>query len=392
MQEKTLPALLEGRDVVGQGRTGTGKTVAFLLGTFAHLLRRRPKKKRTPKDIRALVIAPTRELVVQIAQEAERLGRHTSITQHLVFGGVPLEKQTKGFVPGLDLLIGTPGRLIDFARRGAFGLRALDVLVIDEADRMFDLGFIRDLRWLLKKMPPPRMRQTMLFSATLSPRTLELAYAQMREPLVVRAETGSVAAERIDERVYFPAMEEKIPLLVGLLRREPVVRAIVFTNEKRTAEEVAQALARYGFPAGLLSGDVRQRKRLKILEDLQTGAVKVLVATDVASRGLHIPMVSHVFNFDLPEDPKDYVHRIGRTARAGATGTAISFACEKTAWNLPAIEEYVQHTIPRAAITDELVDIGEPTHPDAVPAGLGKDKLPPRSQGKKPRRKKRARR
>ena len=391
VQAKSLPEALKGRDVAAQGRTGTGKTAAFLIATFARLLHRRPAKGRKSSDVRALIIAPTRELAVQIAKDAARLGQYTDLRMHLVYGGMDMERQRKGFEGGVDVLIGTPGRLLDFYRQRLYSLRHAEIVVVDEADRMFDLGFIRDLRTLLRRCPPPGKRQTLLFSATLSYRVLELAYSHMHDPVYVRGETGTVAAERVDERVYFPANEEKLPLLIALLRQEPVVRGMIFTNEKKTAEEVARALARYGFAVGLLSGDVRQKKRLRILEDFQTGKLKLLVATDVASRGLHIPGVSHVFNYDLPQNPEDYVHRIGRTARAGASGVAISFACEDYALLLPEIEAYIQREIPRARITDEMLAIGEPTHPDAVPEGLKARAPQGKSQGggKKRRRGKR---
>jgi len=396
VQQKALPIALAGNDVAAQGRTGTGKTAAFLIATFTRLLKKQPSKRRRPQDLRALVLAPTRELAVQIAKDAAKLGKYTNLKMHLVYGGVDLERQRKGFEGGVDLLIGTPGRVIDFYKQKAFSLRFLDVLVLDEADRMFDLGFIRDLRWLFRRMPPPSRRQTLLFSATLSFRVLELAYEHMNEAEILRAEEGSVAVERIEERVYFPADDEKISLLIGLLRREEVVRGIIFVNEKQTAEKVARALAQYGFAVGILSGNVRQKKRLRILEDFHTGKLKLLVATDVASRGLHIPGVSHVINYDLPDDPEAYVHRIGRTARAGATGVAISFACERYAWNLPPIEAYIQRQIPRAKITDELLDIGEPTHPDAVAEGQkGADRAAPsqsRKSGRKSSKRKRSRR
>ncbi len=386
VQEACLPVTLSGKDVAAQGRTGTGKTAAFLITTFTHLLSSPPRQDRKPNQPRTLIIAPTRELVVQIAADAETLGKHTGLKRHLVFGGVDYEKQRRAFEDGVDILIGTPGRLIDYFKQGCYNLKQCDILIVDEADRMFDLGFIKDLRYLMRRLPPPDKRQSMLFSATLSQRVLELAYEHMNDPVKLRAEEGEITAEGITESLYHVAMDEKFPLLVSLLREDNVERGMIFINEKRTGERLAAQLARYGFAVGILSGDVRQNKRLRILKDFTAGKLHLLVATDVASRGLHIDGVTHVFNYDMPQDQQDYVHRIGRTARAGKKGVAISFACERFCFGLPDIEKYISRSIPAPAWDHERLEIGPPTHRSAMAEGLGKgDRQPTRPKESKGR-------
>jgi ATP-dependent RNA helicase RhlB len=355
IQAQTLPAALSGRDIAGQAQTGTGKTAAFLLALFHNLLTRPAAPGRPPTSVRALVIAPTRELAVQIYNDAEALGRHTGLRLAVVFGGTDYDKQRKQLEGGIDVLIGTPGRLIDYYKQHVYDLRHAQVVVLDEADRMFDLGFIADIRYILRRLPRPDERQSMLFSATLSQRVLELAYEHMNSPELVRIEPDKVTVDRVRQVIYFPSMEEKIPLLIGLLREYDARRTMVFVNTRRMAERLEETLRANGLNAQALSGDVPQRKRLKFMEDFHAGDLAVLIATDVASRGLHIPDVSHVFNFDLPQDPADYVHRIGRTARAGAAGDAISFGCEEYAVGLPDIEAYIGHKIPVSAINAAMI-------------------------------------
>jgi len=373
VQATALPITLAGQDVAGQGRTGTGKTAAFLITTLNRLLTNPPKQGRGIKHTRALIIAPTRELAVQISDDAKKLVKYTDLKLHTVFGGVDYEKQRLAFDDGVDILIGTPGRLIDYLKKGCYSLSLCEMLVIDEADRMFDLGFIKDLRFMMRKLPRYDERQSLMFSATLAHRVLELAYDHMNEPVKLRAEEGSLTADGIVETMYHTAMEEKFPLLVHLLREQKVERGMIFINQKRTGEKVARNLARYGFSVGILSGDVRQKKRMKILEDFSAGKLQLLVATDVASRGLHIDGVTHVFNYDLPDDAENYVHRIGRTARAGAKGSAISFACEHFCFGVPDIEAYIKRPIPLMHIEVEWLEIGKPTDPGAVAEGLGKE-------------------
>jgi ATP-dependent RNA helicase RhlB len=356
IQAQTLPVALSGKDVAGQAQTGTGKTAAFLIALYQTLLKNPASASRKPTSIRAIVVAPTRELAVQIFNDAEILVKHTGFRNAVVFGGVDYEKQRKQLADGgVDVLIGTPGRLIDYLKQHVFDMRHAQVLVLDEADRMFDLGFIADIRYILRRLPPPTNRLSMLFSATLSHRVLELAYEHMNNPELVRIEPDKMTVDRVRQLMYYPSMEEKIPLLIGLLRASEARRTMVFVNTKRMAERLEAALNANGFHAQALSGDVPQQKRLRFLRDFHNGDLAVLIATDVASRGLHIPDVSHVFNFDHPQDSADYVHRIGRTARAGAEGDAISFACEEYAVSLPEIEEYIGHKVPSAPIARELL-------------------------------------
>lgn len=355
IQAQTLPIALAGRDVAGQAQTGTGKTAAFLVALYQRLLTEPEPANRGPAAIRALVLAPTRELAVQIHHDAATLGRHTGLTHAVVYGGIDYEKQRKQLAEGIDVLIGTPGRLIDYYKQRVFDLRHTQVLVLDEADRMFDLGFIADVRYILRRLPHPERRQSMLFSATLSYRVLELAYEHMNNPELVRIEPDKMTVDQVRQVIYYPAMDEKVPLLIGLLRQAEARRTMIFVNTKRMAERLEATLKANGFNAQALSGDVPQAKRLRFLRDFHNGNLAVLIATDVASRGLHIPDVSHVFNFDLPQDAADYVHRIGRTARAGAEGDAISFACEEYAMSLPEIESYIGHKISSATISAELL-------------------------------------
>jgi ATP-dependent RNA helicase RhlB len=357
IQAQTLPVALAGRDVAGQAQTGTGKTAAFLIALFNRLLNDPPEDR--PPDAarasapRAIVIAPTRELAVQIHSDAEGIGKYTGLKLAIVFGGVDYEKQRRVLEEGVDVLIGTPGRIIDYFKQHVFDLRHIQVAVMDEADRMFDLGFIKDIRFILRRLPHPTLRLTMMFSATLSHRVMELAYEHMNNPELIRIEPDKITVDSVKQVLYFPSTEEKIPLLMGLLRRIDARRTMVFVNTKRIAEVLERTLTANGFVAQAISGDVPQTKRLKMMRDFHNGDIAVLIATDVASRGLHIPDVSHVFNFDLPNDAEDYVHRIGRTARAGAEGDAISFGCEEYAISLPDIERYIGHQIPRAAILPE---------------------------------------
>ena len=352
IQAETLPLALAGQDVAGQAQTGTGKTAAFLLAVMNRLLQSGASRGRQP---RALILAPTRELAIQIHKDALLLGRHTGLSLGLAYGGSGYESQRRQLSEGVDILIGTPGRLIDYFKQRVFNLKAIEVLVLDEADRMFDLGFIKDIRFLLRRMPSPERRQSLLFSATLSLRVTELAYEHMNNPEVVRIDAGQVTATRVRESVYYPANTEKIPLLLGLLKSLEPQRSIVFVNTKRAAEEVWGYLEGNGFQAAVLSGDVPQKKRIALLRRFQGGELSIMVATDVAARGLHIEDVSHVFNYDLPQDEQDYVHRIGRTARAGASGEAISFACERYAFSLMDIEAYIGHRIPMRDIDAELL-------------------------------------
>jgi len=355
IQAETLPVALAGKDVAGQAQTGTGKTAAFLLATLQRLLKNPPSPKRKKTDPRAIMLAPTRELAVQIHKDAEVLAKYTGLKLGLVYGGTGYESQRNQLEAGVDILIGTPGRLIDYYKQKVFGLDAIEVVVLDEADRMFDLGFIKDIRYVLRRMPPPEKRQGLLFSATLSCRVTELAYEHMNNPQEIKIESDKVTADNVKQTCYMTANEEKIPLLIGLLRHMDPHRTIIFVNTKREADRIWGFLEGNGLHAAILSGDVPQNKRLSLLRDFQKGDLPVMVATDVAARGLHIPDVSHIINYDLPEDAEDYVHRIGRTARAGASGDAISFACENYSFSMPEIEAYIGHKLPMESVTNELL-------------------------------------
>jgi ATP-dependent RNA helicase RhlB len=355
IQAQTLPRALAGFDIAGQAQTGTGKTAAFLVALYSRLLRNPPSPERKVNAPRALIIAPTRELAVQIHRDAEIVGQYTDLRLGLAFGGVDYEKQRRELEAGVDILIGTPGRLIDFYKQRVFELRSVEVLVLDEADRMFDLGFIADIRYIMRRLPPPDQRLNLLFSATLAQRVLELAYEHMNDPELVRIEPDKMTVDRVRQVIYFPSMDEKPRLLVGLLRSMDPRRTMIFVNTRRGAEELETLLRANGFDAEAISGDVPQKKRLRMLRDFHSGDLPILIGTDVASRGLHIPDVSHVFNYDMPQDPEDYVHRIGRTARAGAEGDAISLGCEDYVQSLPDIEGYIGRSLPRANLTEDLL-------------------------------------
>ena len=356
IQALTLPVALPGGDVAGQAQTGTGKTLAFLVAVMNRLLTRPALAERKPEDPRALILAPTRELAIQIHKDAVKFGSDLGLRFALVYGGVDYDKQRELLQQGVDVIIATPGRLIDYVKQHkVVSLHACEVCVLDEADRMFDLGFIKDIRFLLRRMPIRTERQTLLFSATLSHRVLELAYEHMNEPEKLVVETETITAARVRQRLYYPSDEEKLPLLISLLSRSEGARTMVFVNTKAFVERVARALERAGYRVGVLSGDVPQKKRESLLKKFQAGQLEILVATDVAARGLHIDGVSHVYNYDLPFDAEDYVHRIGRTARLGAEGVAISFACERYAMGLPDIEAYIEQKIPSEPVTAELL-------------------------------------
>jgi ATP-dependent RNA helicase RhlB len=355
IQAGTLPLALAGQDVAGQAQTGTGKTAAFLLALMQRLMQKPALEQRKPNQPRAIVLAPTRELAIQIHKDAQVLGQFTGLKMALVYGGVDYDKQRAELQAGVEILIGTPGRIIDYFKQHVFDLRAIEVMVLDEADRMFDLGFIKDIRFLLRRMPPPERRLSMLFSATLSLRVQELAYEHMNNPRLVEVNPDKVTADAVAQVLYHVENREKLRLLMGLLRRINPVRTLVFVNTKRAADLVADTLRSNGCEARVLSGDVPQKKRQSLLARFARGELPVLVATDVAARGLHIPGVSHVINYDLPQNGEDYVHRIGRTARAGATGDAISLACEDYVYSLMDIEEYIGHRLPTEKITEDLL-------------------------------------
>jgi ATP-dependent RNA helicase RhlB len=343
VQAEVLPLTLNGRDVAVQAQTGTGKTAAYLVTIFAKLLATATPEPRAP---RALVVAPTRELVVQVAADAEKLGAHTGLVTEAVFGGMEYREQRAELARGVDILVGTPGRLLDYLRQGVTSLKNVRVFVVDEADRMFDMGFIDDLREITRRLPAPGRRQTMFYTATLSARVLQLGFSEMRDPAEIIVNPEEITPDRLEQELYHVGSREKLSLLLGLLAREGCERTMIFVNTRDEARRLVERLERHGYLARGLTGSVIQRRRLKVLSDFKEGKLPILVATDVASRGLHIEGVSHVINYDLPQDPEDYIHRVGRTARVGAEGKAISLACENFVYSLPAIEKLLGARIP----------------------------------------------
>src|SRR5207237_3096130 len=354
IQEAALPLALRGKDVAGQSQTGTGKTAAFLISAFTRLIRDSEPRSGHGSEPRVLIIAPTRELVVQIESDARLLGQHTPFRIQAVYGGIDYAKQRETLAAGCDLLVGTPGRLIDYLKQRVWSPRHVELLVIDEADRMFDMGFIADLRFILRRLPPHDKRQSFLFSATLSFRVLELTWEFMNNPSQITIMPQQKTAERVEQSLFHVGREEKFPLLLGLLRREGGDRILIFSNTREEARRLEDRLTRNAWETRALTGDVDQKRRLKILNDFKEGRLPILVATDVASRGLHIEAVSHVVNWDLPQDAEDYVHRIGRTARAGAGGKAIALVDEASALNLEAIEKYIGQKIPVGWAEEDL--------------------------------------
>ncbi len=340
IQEKSLPYSLSSHDVVGKAQTGTGKTAAFLLAVFEDLLRAKPEEERYAGEARALIIAPTRELVVQIGKDAELLGKYTDLKVHTLVGGMDYNRQLNKLNNSLvDILVATPGRLIDFCEKREVYLDQLEVLVIDEADRMLDMGFIPQIKRIVRLAPKPSDRQTLMFSATFPDDVRRLAEQWTHNAIQIEIEPESVATDTVEQKVYLVSTGEKLNLLCNLFKEPDVKGVIVFANRRDECRRLHQKLTRRNLNVGLLSGEIPQGKRMRTLEDFKNGKLDVLVATDVAGRGIHIDGVSHVVNYTLPDEPEDYVHRIGRTGRAGNTGISISFACEDDAFKLPAIEE-----------------------------------------------------
>lgn len=402
IQAETLPLALAGKDVAGQAQTGTGKTAAFLVTLFTRLLKQ--ERQGDARQPRALVLAPTRELVVQIEQDAQLLGSHCGLSIQAIYGGVDYMLQKNALKEGADVVIGTPGRLIDYLKQKVYTIGKIEVLVIDEADRMFDMRFIADLRFILRRLPPFDKRQNLMFSATLNQRVMELAYEFMNLPQKVQVTPEQMTAEKVQQVLYHVGRKEKFPLLLGLLRRGGMERTMVFINTKKEAEFLHDRLVANDFPCRMISGDVDQKKRLRILEQFKEGTLPIMIATDVASRGLHIEGVTHVINYDLPQDAEDYVHRIGRTARAGADGKAISFADEDGAFHLEAIHEYIKEKIPVEWAEDDLFvhdyKLSKPKHkshetkthgkshqhPHARPGEAKGEAVPPKKKRRRPRR------
>ncbi|MCK5540578.1 MAG: DEAD/DEAH box helicase, partial [Deltaproteobacteria bacterium] len=345
VQKEVLPQTLMGNNIAAQSQTGTGKTATFLITLLTRLLRSEKNDIKTrahesTSRPRALILAPTRELAVQIGDEADILSEPCGLRFQAIYGGVDYEKQRMALqYEQIDVVVATPGRLIDYMKQKVIFLDDLEVLVIDEADRMFDMGFIPDVRWLLKRCPSTDKRQSLLFSATLSEKVMELAYEHLNISEATNINPEQITVDKIEQSLYHVGKHEKMSLLFGLLQREKPERSLIFTNTKRMAEILEDYLKANGFAAACLTGDVPQKKRLATLERFKNKRLNILIATDVASRGLHIEAVTHIFNYDLPQDAEDYVHRIGRTARIGATGNAIALAGEEDAFYLEAIEK-----------------------------------------------------
>jgi len=337
IQAQALPLTLKGGDIAAQAQTGTGKTATFLITILDSLIREPASGDPRP---RALIIAPTRELTVQICDEARLLGSHTAFKVLPVFGGIDYIKQQNALRSGADIVVATPGRLIDYMKQKIFRPQNVRTLVIDEADRLFDMGFLRDLRYILRRLPRYGKRQSMLFSATLAHAVMELAYEYMNNPQELFADR-QITVEEIDHVLYHVGNNVKFNLLLGLLKRETWHRILIFANTRTGVEAIAHKLRGNGFAAVGTTGTVQQKKRLRIMQQFKAGQIKILVATDVASRGIHVEDIDIVINYDIPQDPEDYVHRIGRTGRAGKAGRAITLACEKYVYYLEAIEELV---------------------------------------------------
>jgi len=340
IQARTLPYTLRGHDIVGKAQTGTGKTAAFLTTIITELLNNPVEDDYFAGEARSLIIAPTRELVMQIAGDARDLCKYTNLKVHSLVGGIDYDKQKRYLHDSLcDILVATPGRLLDFASSNDVYLDRTEILVLDEADRMLDMGFIPQVRRIVRLTPHPDHRHTMFFSATFTPEVIELARQWTVDPTTVEIEPDNIATESVTQKVYITSTEEKFELLKNIIQQNEVESVIVFANRRDQCRGLQEKLKDKGFHVGLLSGEVPQGKRIKTLEDFKSGKLTILVATDVAGRGIHIDGISHVVNYTLPEEPEDYVHRIGRTGRAGENGTSISFACEDDAFLLEPIEK-----------------------------------------------------
>ncbi|HEX2867341.1 MAG TPA: ATP-dependent RNA helicase RhlB [Ignavibacteriales bacterium] len=346
IQAEILFNTLNGRDATGKAQTGTGKTAAFLITAITRFLKEKPEPKRRNGAPRALIIAPTRELVMQIASDALNLGKYTNLVIMSVYGGMDYQKQKRQLNgQQVDILVATPGRLLDFYNRHDVHLSQVEILVIDEADRMLDMGFIPDVRKIVRSTPPKEKRQTLFFSATLTPDVERLAGYWTKDSVRVEIEPAQVEVESVKQIIYIVTNEEKYPLVYNLITKQNMDRVIIFANRRDETQGLTDLLLKHGISCALISGDVDQRQRIKTLDDFKNGRIRVLVATDVASRGIHVDGISHVINYTLPQDPEDYVHRIGRTGRAGATGTSISFATEDDSFYIPAIEVFLGHSM-----------------------------------------------
>ena len=358
IQAEILEETINGRDANGRAQTGTGKTAVFLITIFSRLLRNRIRGKREHGTPRALILAPTRELVLQIAKDGRDLAKYTPIHIQTIFGGMHYKRQKETLMrKTADVIVATPGRLLDFCGQKILNLGKVEVLVIDEADRMLDMGFIPDVKKIIRKLPHREKRQTMMFSATLNDDVERLSYSWTENPVVVNIEPDTMAADSVNQILYTVTVKDKFALLYNIIARQNLQRVLVFCNRRDETRRLAKQFSGYDIKCSILSGDVPQRKRIRTLEDFKSGKIPVLIATDVAGRGIHIEDMDHVINYTLPQDPEDYVHRIGRTGRAGETGTSISFACEEGAFQLPAIIDYLGHELPSTEPDEEWLKL-----------------------------------
>ncbi len=364
IQAEILPSALSGKDAFGKAQTGTGKTAAFLIAVMTRLLSQPLSGKRSAGTPRVLIIAPTRELILQISEEARQIGKYCNLNIISVFGGMDYEKQRK-LLAGkpVDIIVATPGRLLDFQRRRDLNLKKVEVLILDEADRMLDMGFIPDVRKIIYSTPPKEKRQTLLFSATLNDTIIRLANSWTRNPVTVDIEPEQIAVDTVDQVVYIVTAKQKFALLYNVIARQNLERVLIFCNRRDEVNRLAEMLTRYGIRCSILTGDVPQKKRVERLDGFKSGKIRVIVATDVVARGIHIEGMDHVINFKLPHDPEDYVHRIGRTGRAGATGTSISFADDDDAFYLPDIEAFMDRKLDCIVPEDDWLIMPEAVMP-----------------------------
>ncbi len=354
IQALSLEQALAGKNIAGKAQTGSGKTAAFLVAILTRYLRTPEHRAKSGGTPRALVIAPTRELVIQICKDADAIGKYCGLRSLAIYGGMDYDRQKKEVLDApVDLLVATPGRLLDFVKTRVINLSNVDTLVIDEADRMLDMGFIPDVRRIMSYLPPKEKRTTMLYSATLNDTVMRLAMNWMEEPYKAEVESETNATDTVKQVVYIVRASDKFKVLYNHIALHPAARTIVFCNRKSTTEDVYSSLKVRGIAVEMLSGDVNQNKRLKVLDEFRDGEIKVVVATDVAGRGIHVDDIEYVINFDFPYEAEDYVHRIGRTGRAGHTGIAISFADEDESFAIPEIEEYIKEPLKCTMIQDD---------------------------------------
>lgn len=351
VQEQVVRAALLGKDLYVQSQTGTGKTAAYLIPVFQRLL-----EDSSAKGKKALIMVPTRELAVQVEEEAKSLSQGLDFVCGSFYGGVGYQKQEKLLKKGTDVIIGTPGRVIDLHDRKLMNLSEVAVLVIDEADRMFDMGFYPDLRKLIKFLPEAKKRQTMLFSATLNTMVKNLAWEYTLDPEEITIESENITVSEIDQELFHVSSDDRMKLLLGILKNENPETVIIFCNTKKKCEIISKRLVLNGIQSEFIIGDLPQKKRLQVINDFKQGKIRCLVATDVAARGIDVSDLSMVINYELPNEAENYVHRIGRTARAGKSGKAYSFCCEQDVYNLPAVERYIEIKIPAQVATEDLFE------------------------------------